>query len=49
MARKTTTFNYASPEIQNEIIKIMSDEILRGVIENIKSAWPHKEQTHLSK
>ena len=45
MARKTTTFNYASPEIQNEIIKIMSDEILRGVIENIKSAWPHKEQT----
>ena len=32
------TFKYTSPEIQNEIIKIMSDEILRGVIENIKSA-----------
>ena len=45
MAQKTTTFNYESPEIQNEIIKIMSDEILRGVIENIKSAWRHKEQT----
>ena len=31
-------FKYTSPDIQNEIIKIMSDEILRGVIENIKSA-----------